>query len=163
MKALIIYDSYFGNTEKIAQSLALAFNNTANFEIQRINSISPSQLKQYQLIILGSPTRGFKPSEGSIKFINGINDHDLEGIKIATFDTRIWLETIKSRFARKMVDVGGYAAKQLAKRLEKKGATSIVEPEGFFVMDTEGPLKEGELERAELWGQEVLKAANTSN
>jgi hypothetical protein len=50
----------------------------------------------------------------------------------------------------------GSAAKTMARKLRHLGYEIVVEPESFFVDDTEGPLKEGELERAQLWGAELL-------
>ena len=51
--------------------------------------------------------------------------------------------------------VFGYAAKPISEKLRRKGGELIVAPEGFFVKDVEGPLKEGELERAEAWAREI--------
>ena len=45
----------------------------------------------------------------------------------------------------------GYAAKPIADRLKKKGGELTIPPEGVYVKGTEGPLKEGELERAADW------------
>ena len=58
------------------------------------------------------------------------------------------------RFIMKM---GGYAARRMAESLKKKGASLVVPPEGFFVKDREGPLKEGELERAAEWVKTIIK------
>jgi hypothetical protein len=51
--------------------------------------------------------------------------------------------------------VFGYAAKPISEKLRKKGGELIIAPEGFFVKDVEGPLKEGELERAAAWAREI--------
>lgn len=155
MKTLLLFDSYFGNTEKIARAIAKAFDGDQEFVIKRNNETTPEELSNYNLLIVGSPTRGFQPTEDVAKLIKSIPAKKLYRIKIATFDTRVLLETIKSKFARKMVDIGGYAAKTIDKRLVQKGAVSVTAPEGFYVMDTEGPLKEGELERAEEWGKQI--------
>ena len=50
----------------------------------------------------------------------------------------------------------GYAAEPIAKGLKRKGGDQRLPPEGFYVADTEGPLKEGELERAAEWAQRVV-------
>ena len=78
-------------------------------------------------------------------------------MKVAAFDTRIWLDTIDSKALRFIVNRGGYAANTIAKALEKKGGLMTVEPEGFLVTGEQGPLKEGELERAEKWAKQLLK------
>ena len=157
MKILLTFDSYFGNTEQIGQAIAKALSSTETVEVKRCKEISADELSQFDLIILGSPTRGFRPTEEVSKLIKEIKSNSLVGCKIATFDTRVALETINSTFFRKVVNTGGYAAKPLAQRMKKKGAQLIIEPEGFYVMDTEGPLKEGEIERAENWGKKILE------
>jgi hypothetical protein len=50
-----------------------------------------------------------------------------------------------------------YAAPRIADALRLKGATLVVMPEGFIVDQKEGPLKEGELKRAQNWAKEILK------
>jgi hypothetical protein len=57
-----------------------------------------------------------------------------------------------------MVDFFGYAAIPLAKRLKSKGGNLVSEPKGFYVQDTKGPLKDGELERAEYWDRKIKTA-----
>ncbi len=49
--------------------------------------------------------------------------------------------------------MGGYAAPRIVEALKKKGGNLVVPPEGFLVKDREGPLKEGELERAATWAK----------
>lgn len=52
----------------------------------------------------------------------------------------------------------GWAAKPIAGRLTRAGGTLVAEPEGFVVLDSEGPLKEGEVERAAAWGRTLAGA-----
>ncbi len=74
---------------------------------------------------------------------------------MASFDTRIALETIDSSVFRFIVDKGGYAASTIAKLLEKKGGKLLAPGEGFIVMGEQGPLKEGELERVAEWAKQI--------
>jgi len=55
-----------------------------------------------------------------------------------------------------MVRLFGYAAAPIAKRLKSKGGELVLAPEGFVVKDTEGPLKEGELDRAAAWARQLI-------
>lgn len=160
MKTLLLFDSYFGNTEKIARAIAKAFENDFNFQIKRNNEATAEELSTYDLLIVGSPTRGFQPTEDVAKLIKSVKSNTLTNVKVAAFDTRVTLDSIHSKLLKGMVHMGGYAAKPIANRLSKKGATSVIAPEGFFVMDTEGPLKEGELERAEAWGKQIIQVAS---
>jgi len=73
---------------------------------------------------------------------------------VATF-TGIY--SIDSSVLRFIVKTGGYAAKSIANRLKKKGGDLIMPPEGFLVTGEEGPLQEGELERAADWAKLAIK------
>jgi len=79
----------------------------------------------------------------------------LQGVKIGSFDTRADLASLNNRFLAFLVKLFGYAAEPIAKQLVKKGGLKTLEPMGFFVSDKEGPLKEGELERAITWVKQL--------
>ena len=102
---------------------------------------------------MASPTRGFRPSEGTTKFLNSLPADALKDVKASVFDTRIDPETIKNKAFRFIVKRGGYANTAIAKMLEKKGALIVQPVEGFFVDDSEGPLSAGEMERAVEWAK----------
>ncbi len=152
MKAVVIYDSVFGNTEKLAQSIAAAHGTKAI----PVSQEDTGQLRGVDLLVVGSPTSGFRPTEDIRKLLNGLPKNHLAGMRVAAFDTRIKLETIDSKALRFLVDMGGYAASSIAKMLEKKGGQLAVPPEGFFVAGEQGPLKEGELERAATWAGRLV-------
>jgi hypothetical protein len=90
------------------------------------------------------------------RFLKNVPDQSLQGVKAAAFDTRIAEEDVNSRVFRFLVKYFGYAAKPIAQMLRKKGAGMVIDPEGFCVEDTEGPLKEGELERAAAWAKQIM-------
>lgn len=152
MKALVVYDSVFGNTEKVAQAIAAALQTTA----VPVGQATPDQLAELDLLIIGSPTRGFRPTEGASQLLNTLARNHLAGVGAAAFDTRIDLATIDSSVFRFIVDKGGYAANTIAKALEKKGGRLLASPEGFLVTGEQGPLKDGELERAAAWGAQIV-------
>lgn len=79
----------------------------------------------------------------------------LNGVKVAAFDTRIRPEDSTHRFLNVMMKIFGWAAKPIAKQLTKKGGTLTAEPEGFAVLESKGPLKPGEVERAKAWGERL--------
>lgn len=152
MNVLVIYDSVFGNTEKIAQAIAAALGTQAML----VSQAEGGQLRGRDLLVVGSPTRGFRPTEGIAKLLDGLPKNHLAGVRVAAFDTRIALETIDSKALRFIVDKGGYAARTIARALEKKGGALAVQGEGFFVTGEQGPLKEGELERAADWAGRLI-------
>jgi len=158
MKVWIVYDSVFGNTEKIAQVIGNAMGSQAEVNILRVGNVKQENLRGLDVLIVGSPTRAFKPTKEIINFLNGFPKNGLKGVKVAAFDTRFTMSAIEeSRVLPFLVRLFGYAAKPISNRLEKKGGELIIPPEGFFVEGVEGPLKEGEIERAASWAKEIVK------
>ncbi|MGV8026976.1 MAG: flavodoxin family protein [Anaerolineaceae bacterium] len=158
MKIFVIYDSVFGNTEKIAQAIGAAVGAKKDAMVKRVTEVSSEDLQGLDLLLVGSPTRGFRPTEGMAAFLKNLPATVLLGVKAATFDTRIPIDTIRPAIFRSIVKKGGYAAPVIAKVLEAKGAHLIAEPEGFFVKKSEGPLVDGELERAVEWANGIEKS-----
>lgn len=157
MKTLIVYDSFFGNTEQIARTIGNALGSQKDVEILKVSNVKLEQLKGLKLLVVGSPTRAFRPTEKISGFLKKIPMNGLKGIKVAAFDTRISTSDIRSSALRFLVKIGGYAAKPIADKLKKKGGELIIPPEGFSVKDKEGPLKEGEIKRAADWAKQIYK------
>jgi len=149
MKALIVYDSVYGNTEKIAGAMSEAITPPDEAEIVRAGQVNLSKLASIDLLIVGSPTHGGRPTPAVQEFLGKVTRPSLEGVKVAAFDTRT---------AAKLARVFGNAAARIAGNLEKKGGTAVGSPEGFFVKGSKGPLKEGELERAASWVKGILES-----
>jgi flavodoxin len=158
MKAMVVYDSTYGNTGKIAEAIGKALDPQEDVEVVRVGEVKPEQLAGLTLLIVGSPTQRFNPTGATTRFLKGIPKNGLEGVKVAAFDTRFTESKIEQiRILAFFVRIFGYAAKPIADRLEKKGAELAVPPEGFYVDDTEGPLLEGELERAAGWAKKIIE------
>ncbi len=159
MKALIVYDSFFGNTEKIAQAVARGIGAPEEVGLARVGSLAPQQLAGVPLLVVGSPTQGFRASKATAAFLAGLPAGSLKGVRVAAFDTRMGFENMGwgTTIIRFMffIKVGGYAADPIAAALKKSGGELALPPEGFFVHGSEGPLKDGELERAEAWGRRL--------
>ena len=157
MKVLIVYYSFFGNTEQIALAIGSALDSQGDVETIRVNEVNIEKITGLDFLIVGSPTRGFRPTEAIIKFLKGISKNGLNGIRVAAFDTRFSLSHIESSALRTIVKIGGYAARSIAKKLRKRGGNLVMPPGGFLVTGEEGPLKEGELNRAADWAKDTLK------
>jgi flavodoxin len=157
MKALVIYDSVFGNTEQTARAIGNALASGAQVETLRVTDVRPEQLAGLDLLVVGSPTRGFRPTPAISSFLGGLPAHALSGVRVAAFDTRVAVAEVGSRVLTGMVKFFGYAAEKIAARLQKKGGEQALPPEGFIVQEREGPLKEGELERAGEWAARLVR------
>jgi flavodoxin len=154
MKAVIVYDSFFGNTEKIAQAVGKALGRREDVQVVRVSNVQPGQLAGLDVLIVGSPTRAFRPSPLTSKWLNSIPANVLQGVKVAAFDTRIPWDGMPA-VLRAMARMFGFAAKPISDKLQKKGGTLAAAPEGFLVKASEGPLAEGELERAAAWATQI--------
>jgi flavodoxin len=152
MKALVVYDSFFGNTEKIAQAVGSALGDAA---VVKVADFKPEMLQEVELLAVGSPTRAFQASPGIKTFLKNLQKDSLKGVKVAGFDTRMDIDEKTPGFLKIMVKIFGYAAEPIAARLRKKGGTPAGVTSGFIVKGTEGPLKEGELERAASWAKSL--------
>jgi len=147
MKSLIVYDSAYGNTEKIAKSIGDAI--AGDVKVMRAGEVNPSDMESLDLFIVGSPTYGGRPTPAMRDFLNKISKTAISGINVGAFDTRI---------SARWVRIFGYAAGKIAGRLKRKGGILVLSPEGFFVKGTKGPLKEGENERATSWAKEIVES-----
>jgi len=147
MKALIVYDSFYGNTEKIAKAIGGAI--TGEVKVLRPSEVNPSDLESIDLLIVGSPTQGGRPTKAIQDFLDKVPESAIKGINVAAFDTR---------FSTKLAAIFGYAAGKIAGSLKTKGGTLVLSPKPFFVKGKEGPLKDGELERAAGWAKEILQS-----
>jgi flavodoxin len=154
MKALVVFESFFGNTEKIARMIA----SKLDAEVQPVKQTQIKQLSDIDLLVVGSPTRGFQPSPDTKTFLKSLPNGVLSGKKVAAFDTRLSPEAIAKSPAilRFLVNIFGYAAEPIAKMLVRKGGTLALPPEGFLVPASEGPLEEGELERSAKWAEKMV-------
>jgi flavodoxin len=144
MKTWIVYDSLWGNTEKIAQAIGDALGGEA--EVFRATDVDPSAVDAVDLLVIGSPTHGGGPTEAIQGLLGQLEGALPAGMSVAAFDTRL---------ATRWVAIFGYAAGKIARKLEEAGATLVVPPEGFVVQGKEGPLREGELERAADWARRL--------
>ena len=146
MKAVVVYDSTYSNTEKIAKAIGSGIK--GDVKVLRAAEANPADFASFDLIVIGSPTYGGRPMPSVADLMNKISESAVKGKNVAAFDTRI---------PTKIVKIFGFAADRIAKNLKDKGANLVVPAEGFFVNGKEGPLKEGELERAAAWAKTLIK------
>ena len=156
MKALVIYDSVFGNTEKVAQAVGTALEDRAEVSVLKVGDVSGKFWTGLDALIVGSPTRAFSATPAAKQLLSGIPRQALRGVRVAAFDTRVEVEKAPA-ILKVLVKLFGYAAEPLAAKLRKKGGQEALPPAGFIVGGTEGPLQEGELERAAEWAKAILE------
>ncbi len=164
MKAVVVYESLWGNTAAIARAIAEGIGGEAR--ALSTSEATPDAVKGAELIVAGSPLLGFTlPTETMLEGIRtnpgtGPTPPDLSQPTMRTwlaglapgsgrgaaFETRIWWSP-------------GSAAKAIATRLASAGYASADKPARFVVTGKYGPLKDGELERAREWGAQLASAS----
>lgn len=151
MHVLVIYDSKFGNTARVAEAIGRGAATTGT--VQVADTVTAGSISgRPDLVVIGGPTQRRGASPALSAFVDALPD-DLRGLPTALFDTRY-------RGARLVM---GSAAGDVAKRLARAGSQLLVAPESFYV-GRGGPaelqaLEPGELERAETWGRAIHAAA----
>jgi hypothetical protein len=163
MRSLVVYESWFGNTRRIAEEIADALAAEGEVDLISVDDPLPA-LHGVDLVVVGAPThvhglssrrsreaaleQGHRDGEAGAGVRGWLDKLPLLGRPVvAVFDTR----------ADKPELLVGSAARGIARRLKRRGYRLAVEPESFFVEGTPGPLAEGELERAAEWGRVLAR------
>jgi flavodoxin len=146
MQSVVIYDSQYGNTQALAEAIAAELQAAGAVEVENARSGAVELPADLALLVVGGPTQAHGVTAPLRAQLDSMKSHRLDGVVVATFDTR----------ARGPRVLTGAASRGIARRLEREGARLVLEPESFLVEGKEGPLAEGEIERARAWAQTIL-------
>lgn len=159
MLTVIIYDSSFGNTARIAQAIGRGAATLSEVRVLSADEAA-GRAEHADLLFVGGPTQLHHMSPGLGAVLEALPRRSLQRVPAASFDTRY----------RMTAFLTGSAAKEAAGRLRRAGCQLIAPPESFFMQKDVPPkgerrrhaledLETGELERAEEWGRSVASAA----
>lgn len=150
LNALVVYDSKYGNTKKVAEQIleGLKENEGIDTTLGNIKEITPQQLADYDALIIGAPNHMGQPSRASKKFIDQV---DKQGLKVK------WAAAFDTYFQRERYF--GKAMKKLEKHLnEKLPNLKLIQPGlSIRVTGVNGPIAEGELPKAKEFGLRIAK------
>lgn len=156
MHALVVYDSVYGNTERIARAIAEGLGDGS--QAIQVGAAGPDSLDGLDILVVGSPTQGGRPTPALKAWLDAMPSGRLTSTAVAAFDTRF--SSAGHGFGlRLVIKVMGAAAPRIMSLLRAKGGNVAAAPEGFIVQDKEGPLREGEVERARSWGRALVEQA----
>ena len=152
MKTLVAYDSMYGNTEQLARAIGAAIGAVVGGDVSilRASEVSAGDLQGLDLLFVGAPTQGGQATQPIQDLLGRLTAAGLKSTRAAAFDTRL------SWFFLKLF---GFAADKIAAGLQAGGLAPAAPPEGFYVKGRQGPLKDGELERAATWAKQVAAKA----
>ena len=151
----VVYDSFFGNTEKVAKHIA------ETLDAKAIKLPATLPLNQGDVLILGCPTRAFSHTPLAKQFIKA-HKQQFSNMAFATFDTRMDVSQVNNKLLTFLAKHFGYAAEKMEKQLTKQGAKQLVAHTYFFVKDTEGPLLDDQLKNAQTWAKTIKQTLNPS-
>lgn len=146
MNVLVVYFSKFGNTRKVAETIGESLSAAGSVRVISSDQLTASDLADADLVVMGSPTHRMNLPEAVRPVFDGLPRRVLRGTPVAAFDTSYKMSWWLAHFT---------AARRLAKKLRKLGGKQVVAPETFHVMEREGPLYDGELERAQRWAESI--------
>ena len=168
MKSIVMYESIYGNTRRVAEAIVEGLGDA---QALHVADVDDRALADIDLLVVGGPTHmhGMATSLSRKLAVDGAKEDghaDVDpraaegpglrgrltqlagdGRRAAAFDTRI----------DRSPALVGSAARGIARRLRHRGYELAAEPESFFVDDAEGPLADGELDRARAWGETLAK------
>lgn len=156
MNALVVYDSTYGNTEKIARAIADGLTSQHTTRMIRAADAQATVADGVDLLVVGGPTQRRHAGPGLRRFLDSLPRRSLSNISAATFDTSY-------RMSRAL---SGSAAVDAGRSLKRAGADILTEPESFFMERDRPPeggkrrhelehLEPGETERARAWAAQL--------
>ncbi|MBL8595683.1 MAG: hypothetical protein JNK01_23590 [Devosia sp.] len=155
MNIIVAYDSIYGNTAKVAAAIATALEPDNSVRLVSVQQARQTDLGTADLLIVGSPTRGFRPTPQISDLVAGLTPRS-GGTAVAVFDTRIEPGAVRSGALRWVVEVGGYAGSRMDEMLRGRGYVRKSDIAGFLVAGMRGPLKPGEIDRAADWARSLV-------
>ncbi|MFI2364716.1 flavodoxin family protein [Promicromonospora sp. NPDC019610] len=159
MRALVVYESMFGNTEAIARSIADGIEASMHADVVEVSAAPATVPADVTMLVVGGPTHAFSMSWPSTR-----RDAAGRATSVISRDRGIreWLgalpgvttKTVATAFdTRATSRLTGSAARAASRRLDRLGFPLIASPMSFRVTDVTGPLVDGELDRAYGWGK----------
>jgi flavodoxin len=150
MKALVVFDSVSATkmTAKVAKTIADSMKEQGlEVDCSNYKDISPSTVKNFDCLIVGSPTMAWKPTKEIMQFLDALDRSSSAGKLAATFDTQIQMR------------ISGNATKALESKLNELGFKLVSPP---LISYVEGKtdryqMKDGELDKAKVWAVDLAK------
>jgi flavodoxin len=148
MNALVVYFSKFGNTQKVAEAIAETLRSNGVVRVISSEGLTAADFDNVNLVVMGTPTHNMNLPKAVRPVFERLPKRSLKSIPVAAFDTSYKMSWWLNHFT---------AAKRLSQKLRKLGGKRIVPPETFHVTGREGPLYDGEIERAKAWAASILE------
>jgi len=139
MKGMVVYDTSYGNTKKIAETIADTLKESGmEVDLFDVKDVKKLNAKDYNFLVLGSPTRFGTMSFAIRGFLGKVKSEEWMNKPFTAFDTENPENVEKKE---------GSAAEKIAEKLSDKKMNQLLPVLKALVFEMKGPLKEGEIER----------------
>jgi hypothetical protein len=158
MHAIVVYESVFGNTASVARAIAEGLGD--GVPVYATDQVPPEAAETADLIVAGAPVFGFGLPTERMRATIVDPEADLTHPSL-----RSWLATLSpghgrsAAFETRIWWSPRGATGTIERELSARGYHPLTKAKKFVVGGKEGPLREGELERAKAWGRELRAAA----
>jgi len=163
MKAIVVYESFWGNTAAVARAVAEGIG--AGARALSTSEAAGDAIAGADLVVAGAPVIGFSlPTEKARENIRANPGKAPAPPDLSNPSMRSWLAALPAGSGRSAAfETGlrwspGGAAPAIIKGLKRAGYRPTGKGQRFIVKGSYGPLRDGELERARQWGAELAKA-----
>ena len=167
MKAIVVYESHWGNTAAIARAIAEGIGPGAR--AFSTAEATREAIADSALIVAGAPVLGFRlPDERMMESIRSNPVYARTGPDLAHPTMKTWLaglpkgHGIGAAFETRLWWSLGGSTAAITRSLETAGYRQVLKAARFIVKGTYGPLREGELDRARGWGAELARACQAA-
>ena len=147
MKGIVVYDTSYGNTKKVAETIAETLKESGmEADLFKVNEVKKLSAKDYDFLVLGSPTK-FGTMSFAIKFFLGkLKSEEWMSKPFTAFDTENPENMEKKEWS---------AAEKIAKRLRDKKMNQLLPVLKAAVLGQKGPLQEGEIDRTKDYARKL--------
>jgi hypothetical protein len=172
MRAVVVFESMFGNTQEIAKAIGSGLSEHGAVDLVEVGTANPAIPSGVDLVVVGGPTHAHGMSRPGTRR-GAEHDEKASTVGQTHVGLRDWLAALErppagvagaafdTRFDKPRW-LTGSAARGALRRLEELGFRVAAPAKSFFVTKAYGPLVEGELERARRWGSSLGAAMAAS-
>jgi len=147
MKGIVVYDTSYGNTKTIAETIAETLKESGiEVDLFDVKDVKKLSAKDYNFLVLGSPTRFGTMSFAIRGFLGKVKTEEWMSKPFAAFDTQNPENIEKKEWS---------AAEKIAAKLIDRKMNQLLPVMKALVLGQKGPLKEGEIERTKEYAREL--------
>jgi hypothetical protein len=163
MRAVVVYESFWGNTATVARAIAEGIGPEARS--LSTDEATASALEGAELVVAGAPLIAFSLSNDASRRNIGNDTKAPVKADLTHPSMRLWLSDLLPASGRYATFETGFklspgsATKRISQGMESVGYTRAAKPERFLVAGTYGPMREGEVERARAWGATLARGS----